>query len=250
MEIIKISKKSNDLYKIEFSDKTSLDFYDSVIIKYNLLKNKNIDSELLKEMINYNNELIVYYKALNLIKIKLRTKKEIKDKLKKLNYSVDIINKTIKKLEMQGYLNDEFYIKSYIHDQINLSLKGPEKIVYELNKLGFNNIELNICNDIWLDKIKKIITKKINSNHNLSKKFLIKKIKNDLVALGYPNDLINQEIDNIKYQDSKQIIQKEINKFMKKNQNKYSNEELKYKLKNYLYSKGFDYNNIDDLLTN
>ena len=250
MEIIKISKRANDLYKIEFSDNTSLNFYDAVIIKYNLLANKNIDDVLLKEMISYNNELTAYYKAINYIKTKLRTKNEIKTKLEKLNYSSEIINKVIKKLELQGYLNDDFYIKCYINDQINLSLKGQKKIIYELNKLGFKNVELDISDDIWLDKIKKIIEKKIKSNHNLSKNFLIKKIKNDLITLGYPNYLIEQEINNIDYQDNKQIIEKEINKFMKKYQNKYSKEELKFKLKRYLYSKGFVIDNVDDLLNN
>ena len=32
--------------------------------------------------------------------------------------------------------------------------------------------------------------------------------------------------------------------------NKYSEEELKYKLKGYLYSKGFSDYNLDDLLNN
>ena len=47
---------------------------------------------------------------------------------------------------------------------------------------------------------------------------------------------------------SKMGVKKEVNKFLRKYQNKYSEEELKYKLKNYLYSKGFEISNIDDLL--
>ncbi len=159
MEIVKLSKKSNNLYKIEFSDNTSLNFYDDTIIKYNLLINKKLDAKTFKEIIAYNDEVSAYYKAINYIKQKLRTKKEIENKLKKLNYNKEIISNVIKKLENQGYLNDELYIKSYINDQINLSIKGPKKIINELEKLGFKNVDeyLNVDNDIWINKINKII---------------------------------------------------------------------------------------------
>ena len=74
MEIVKLSKKSNNLYKIEFSDNTSLNFYDDTIIKYNLLINKKLDAKTFKEIIAYNDEVSAYYKAINYIKQKLRTK--------------------------------------------------------------------------------------------------------------------------------------------------------------------------------
>ena len=73
MEIVKLSKKSNNLYKIEFSDNTSLNFYDDTIIKYNLLINKKLDAKTFKEIIAYNDEVSAYYKAINYIKQKLTT---------------------------------------------------------------------------------------------------------------------------------------------------------------------------------
>ena len=251
MKIEKIVKKNKNVYQIKFSDNTSLNFYDDTIIKYNLLVNKNVDEATYKEALLFNQKAEAYYKAINYINQKLRTKREIEKKLK--DYNKDIVKEVIIKLEEQKYLNDDMYIKSYINDQINLTLKGPKKIIYELNKLGFKNVDnymSDITDDVWDIKIKKIINKKEKSNHNLSKNFLIKKIKNDLITLGYPNYLIEQEINNIDYQDNKQIIEKEINKFMKKYQNKYSKEELKFKLKRYLYSKGFVIDNVDDLLNN
>lgn len=250
MEIVKLSKKSNNLYKIEFSDNTSLNFYDDTIIKYNLLSNKKIDNKLFKKINEFNNEVSAYYKAINYIKSKLRTKREIENKLRKLNYSKDIINKVINRLEQQGYLNDSLYINSYINDQINLTLKGPNKIIYELEKLGFKNIKLNVSDDVWIDKINKIIEKKEKSNHNLSKRLLIQKIKVDLINLGYSEKLFQDILNSYKFKDNPDIIRKEVNKFLRKYQNKYSEEELKYKLKGYLYSKGFSDYNLDDLLNN
>ena len=153
---------------------------------------------------------------------------------------------------VEGYLNDELYIKSYINDQINLSIKGPKKIINELEKLGFKNVDeyLNVDNDIWINKINKIITKKEKSNHNLSKIFLINKIKSDLINLGYPDYLYKDILENYEFVDNPDILKKEVNKFLKKYQGKYNEDEIKYKLKGYLYSKGFNNCDIDDLLNN
>ena len=249
MKIEKIVKKNKNVYQIKFSDNTSLNFYDDTIIKYNLLVNKNVDEATYKEALLFNQKAEAYYKAINYINQKLRTKKEIEKKLK--DYNKDIVNEVIAKLEEQKYLNDDIYIKSYINDQINLTLKGPKKIVYELDKLGFKNVDKymsNINDEVWNMKIEKIISKKEKSNHNLSKSFLIRKIKGDLINLGYSPDLFQDILDNYSFIENMEIVKKEVNKFLRKYQNKYSEEELKYKLKNYLYSKGFEISNIDDLL--
>ena len=243
MKVERIIKKKNNQYQIMLSDKTSLSFYDDTIIKYNLLSKKEFDKKKLEEVIKYNNNIKAYYDALKYIKSKLRTKREIEDKLR-MNYGNDTIKDTIKRLEEQKYLNDEVYIKSYIADQINLSLKGPKKIIYELEKLGFksNEVEkyLDYDDNFWQDRIKKIINKKIKSNRNYSKRTLQNKIKEDLKTMGYTFDLIGNLVDNMDYSDDEDIIKKEILKAYRKYSRKYKDKELEFKLKQYLYSKGYN----------
>ncbi|MFR5856709.1 MAG: hypothetical protein ACLUFU_02730 [Bacilli bacterium] len=143
------------------------------------------------------------------------------------------------------------YIKSYINDQINLTLNGPKKILFELEKLGFKDIYkyMYMFDDVnWQEKIEKIISKKVKSNHNLSVIMLKNKIKNDLINLGYSKDLFQDVVENYVLLDNEEIINKEINKFKKKYKNKYSEEEMNYKLKYYLNQKGFNTEMINDLL--
>ena len=249
MEIVKLIKKNKNVYQVKFSDNTSLNFYDDTIINYNLLANKNIDDLQIKDIINYNNKIDAYYKALNYINIKLRTKNEIRKKLR--DYDKSIVDDVINMLEKQKYLNDEMYIKSYINDQINLTLNGPKKILYDLENKGFKDLDKysSLLVDVnWQEKITKIITKKEKSNHNLSIKFLKIKIEKDLLNLGYSKDLYQDALDNYEFLDNVEIINKEINKYKKKYKDKYDEEKLKNKLKYYLYQKGFDINNFDDLL--
>lgn len=249
MEIVKLIKKNKNVYQVKFSDNTSLNFYDDTIINYNLLVNKEISDLQIKEIINYNNKIDAYYKALSYINVKLRTKNEIRKKLK--DYDKNIIDEVIEKLESQKYLDDELYIKSYINDQINLTLNGPKKILFELEKLGFKDIYkyMYMFDDVnWQEKIEKIISKKVKSNHNLSVIMLKNKIKNDLINLGYSKDLFQDVVENYVLLDNEEIINKEINKFKKKYKNKYSEEEMNYKLKYYLNQKGFNTEMINDLL--
>ena len=244
MKIEKISKKNSNMYQILLSDNTSLSFYDDTIIYYNLLANKEFSEAKLKEMLTYNSNVAAYYKALSYIKAKLRTKREVTAKLRSLGYSDTVINSVITKLTNQNYLNDDLYLKCYLTDQVNLTLKGPNKITNELVKLGFNIEDINeklSCyeKEIWQEKVDKIIAKKIKSNHNLSKAMLQNKLRQDLKNMGYAKDLIDNSIAKMDYKDDDSIIKKEVAKAYKKYSTKYSGSELNFRIKHYLYTKGF-----------
>ena len=56
----------------------------------------------------------------------------MKDYLIKKKYDLQDIDKVIDKLKCKGYLNDEYYAKCYITNQVNLSNDGPIKIIKHL----------------------------------------------------------------------------------------------------------------------
>ena len=253
MEIIKISKKNKNTYEVTLKDLTKLNLFEDTIIYYNLLSNKKISQEELNEITTYNASLGAYYKAINLINFKLRTKKEINDKLKKLNYSSDIISNTIKRLEMEGYINDEKYLKSYINDQINLTLKGPNKIMTELVKLGFSKDKIillldNYDSELWCEKINKIVAKKIKSNHNLSNNMFKEKLKKDLYNMGYYKELVDIILNSMEFDSDIDILKKEYEKEYKKLSRKYEGSTLYNKIKYSLYKKGFSLENIESIM--
>ena len=97
MKKISKIKKNNNKYTIILGDNSSLSFYSDTLIKYNLLKPRKISDKELEKIINYNNFIEAYNKALKYISFKVRTKKEIKDKL--CDYNKNIVNDVIKKLD-------------------------------------------------------------------------------------------------------------------------------------------------------
>lgn len=198
MEIKSYKKLHSNLYEVSFDDE-KIKLYDDIIIKYNLLLKKEIDKRTWQQVIKENDSLMAYYKALKYLNIKLRSEKEIANYLKKLSIDDNEVLNTINKLKKEGYLNNDLYLKSYINDQINLSMHGPYKIKNSLINLGFKEGEIdsylnNIDKDIWENKIKKIITKrkKLAKKANFKEKTYIY-----LFNLGYENSMIYNLLGDI-----------------------------------------------------
>jgi len=242
MKIVSYKKKKNNLYEIMLSNNSIINLYDDVILKYELLLKRELDDKLLEDIIQDNSNLESYYVALKYVNTKLRTEKEIRKKLN--NYSNSSIDYTINRLKNEGYLNEELYIKSYINDEINLKLVGQNKILNDLKKIGFKEIDIldylsSIDNEIFLNKIDKFINNKINTNHNYSGLILKQKIISNLISKGFNKEDIYLIIDNYNFSDNIEIYEKEYNKLKNKLSKKYNGKDLEYRIKNSLLKKGF-----------
>lgn len=246
MKILCYKNKKGNIYEITLSNKEKITLYDDVILKYNLLITKEIKDNELNNILKDNDKIKAYLLAIKYIRVKLRTEDEIKKKLK--DYDKDTINYVINRLNKEKYLNNDVYIKAYINDSINLKFEGPNKILYDLKKIKFkedeiNNYLLKVDNDIWINKIRKYIKKKIETNKSLSKIFLEKKIKEDLFNKGFYKEDIDNTLNEFTIEEDKSIYEKEYTKLKNKLSKKYSNEELEYRIKISLYKKGFNQNN-------
>lgn len=246
MKIIKFKKDKNNIYKIYFDDDVVISLYDDVIVKYNLLVNKEMDINKFNEIVQYNSFLDGYYRSIKYINKKMRTELEIRKYLIKLDIKEKDINDIIKLLYKDGYLNKEIYYKAFINDRYNLSSDGPLKVSNELVKLGYNENDFKkyLYSFNWDEKINKLLDKKIKLNHKLSNNMFKIKLLNDLVKLGYQKSSVMMVLDNIVFSDDYKILKYELNKIKNKYSVKYSGNELEYKVINYLFKKGFNLSDI------
>ena len=254
MKIIKYSKLKDNRYNIKFDDREDIKLYDDIIIKYDLIRNKELDDNKLEDIIKDNNELEVYYKAIKFITTKLRTEKEIYNKFIK-DYDSKLVNKTIKKLKEEKYLNNDIYLRCYIDDQVLLNNIGPNKIKDNLLKLGLyeediNNYLENIDKEVWLNKLEKIINKKINSNHSYSNNKLKEKLVYDLSNQGFYKYMIEEVIDRSNFKEDNNLLERDFDKLYNKLCKKYEGKELDYQLRNRLLQKGYYYEDINNIMDN
>ena len=245
MQIIKFKKMSGSKYKVFFSDSSSIVLYEDIILKYNLLANKVVDDALLNQIKEDNNNYMAYDIALKYIKIKLRCESEIIDFLKKKQINSELIENVIKRLKKEGYLNQKLYIKSYINDKLNISNIGPIKIKKELISLGFNEKDIDmqldeIDKDYILEKLSKLIDKKLSIKSNYSGAILKKKIISYFSEKGYELSDINAVIEEKDF-NSNNDINKEYTKLYNKYSKKYAGAKLDSIINQKLYQKAYNY---------
>lgn len=253
MKIKKYTKLKSNKYNVEIDD-LNVKLYDDVIIKFELLRKDEIDEDLFQEITEYNDRLEAYYKALKYISRKLRTEKEMIKYLEN-DYSRSVVRETIDKLKKDGYLNEEIYLKSYLIDQVNLGISGPNKIKKDLVKLGIDAEKVvskisEISDDIWLSKLEKIVNKKIKSNKSYGTNKLKKKLLYDLSNLGYYKWMIEEVINKSEFSNNDNLIEKEYSKAYNKLSKKYTGYELETKIISKLITKGFYYDDIKKFMTN
>lgn len=243
MKINKFKKVGKNKYKVIF-DNTELTLYEDVILKYDLLIKSDIDLDLIDKIVEENRYYDVYDNALNYIEVKMRNRKELFNYLSNKGYDESLINKVLSKLDELGLLDNKKYISAYINDKVNLSNDGPYKIKKSLIDLDFDEKDIDdylytIDEDVWKDKLDKLINKKKSIMKSKSYYMFVNKIKNDLYNLGYDKDMIEDKLSNIEYDSNA------INKDFEKATKKFKND--KTKITNSLLRKGYSYEEINSL---
>lgn len=244
MKVEKYKKNSNGLYTVYLDNGNKLLLYEESILEFNLLINKNIDDiDLINE---FNLKYETYYYALKSINNRYRSIKEVIDLLKRKEFREYLIDFAIDKLINQGYLDDRLFTKLYINNQIVTTNRGPFRIKKDLLDKGVDSSIIDeeldtFTEELQLEKIDKIITKSIKSNHSRGGVILKTKIFNDLKMFGYEPSIINKIINDYDYSDNKDLYKKEYDKLYKRLSKKYSGSELEYKINEKLYQKGLYY---------
>lgn len=251
MRINKFKKLSGSKYKI-FFDNNTLTIYEDVIIKYNLLYKKEIDSDLLIEINKDNYKAGIYDTAIKYIGVRMRSIKEMHEYLIKKGYEEVDVNSTVERLIANGLLNDTLFSKSYTNDKLNLTNDGPNKIRKDLLNLGVNEEIINntlseIDKELITDKLNKIIDKTIKVNSKMPLIKLRNKVINRCANLGYNYEDINNIMDNVNLKSTSDI-KKEYEKLYMKYSKKYDGYKLETFIKSKLYQKGYSSEEINNIV--
>ena len=240
MRILRYKKITGNKYEVELENGEKIKLYEDVILKEELLLKKEINdiSLILKENSSYE----IYDTALKRLSHHSESLKGMREFLKKKGYDEQEIDKSLDKLVKNNYLNDQYYAKCYILNQINLSNDGPLKIKKHLDNL---DIPFDVYSEyfdyddsIWYERIKKYLNKNLKSNKKSPYVFKNKMFIN-LINLGYEREMINDCLNKIVFDNQDNLREKEQEKIRTKLSKKYHGEELERKIKEKLYMKGF-----------
>lgn len=252
MKIEKIKKLNNGKYKIVLDNADKITTYDDVILKNNLLFDKEIDFEELKSLNKQTTYYDIYNKIIKMIATKYRSEKEIRKFLQDKEITETEKKELVEKLKEIGMIDDIRFMKAYISDRMHLSSDGPYLIKKDLLDHGMdeNKVEEEISHisekDI-IEKIHKLVGKKIKSNTKYSIYILKQKLIGTLQLKGFDPRMIAEVFDTYEVVGHGPL-EKEYQKVSTKLSKKYEGNELYYQIKQKLYSKGFASSEIEGVM--
>jgi Uncharacterized protein conserved in bacteria len=267
---IELQKRNKDRVNVYINEEFSFACSAELIYTYNLSKDKEIDMDFLKEIIDKDNCIKCKSYALRIIERTHKTEKQIFDKLVQKEYDEKAINKTIDFLKEYKFIDDEKYAETYIKDK--LKSQGKNKIKYALINKGISEtlIKKNLScldKDIEESTALKLAEKKykllIKNESDVRK--IYKKLGDYLVRNGYNLDIVQSTLNNIVKEElnhpnttetQNESKDEDISKLYELAEKRYSiiiksendSRKIYKKLSDYLMRRGYSWNNIKSVL--
>lgn len=245
-DVVIIELKDNDskVYKYKIHTVAYTNYYVS--------NNTYIDDEFLSKLLKESSYYFTKDQVIKRLKLKDYSKYEIKEIIKS-KLEEEESERLISDLERNNYINDYNYVK-YIFESANSKLKGR---LYINNILKNKGIDEKIIESFYsyFDE-RKLAKKLINKEYKkLENKYpintIINKISYKLNYNGFNEEIINDELENLKGLNNnvdEEILLKDYTKVVKKYQNKYKNKELERKVIETLVAKGYNYKSVKALI--
>ena len=204
MQVIKINySKSKEVFEVIFEDETKLLLNYNIFEKYKVSVDMDFSENEILEMKYFSDIERAKSRAINYISGKLKTKYEVRLKLKENDFAEDVIDEVLDILEKEEYLNDRVYCEIFIEDKKKLNGYGKNKIKSLLIQKGISkNIFEDFLNefeyDEEFDNALKMGIQKLNLLSNEEDNFKKRqKIINYLAYRGFGFDVINDVLKEI-----------------------------------------------------
>lgn len=204
MQVVNINySKSKEVFEVVFEDETKLLLNYNIFEKYKVSVDMDFSEDEILEIKYFSDIERAKSRAINYISGKLKTKYEVRLKLKENGFAEDVIDEVLDILEKEEYLNDKVYCEIFIEDKKKLNGYGKNKIKSLLIQKGISkNIFEDFLNefeyDEEFDNALKMGIKKLellsNEEDNFKKK---QKIINYLTYRGFGFDVINDVLKEI-----------------------------------------------------
>ena len=234
-----------------------LELTDKIIESYKLDIGKEISKETFDILKDHEQVTRAYKKALKFLTIKDYTYNQMKKKLMDSgNYDDAQLDTTLELLESKNLINDEEYTINYLRRCTRLGV-GLNKAIYNLHTYGISNelidqcLEKNSFDDEYFAATK-IIDTYYNRNIGFSYKIMLKKIRDKLYIKGFTNETIEKALSDydfkFDYEKEHDALEKEYIKQKNKYLRKYEDKQLKEKIINSLLRKGYNYEDIKEIM--
>ncbi|QTU82797.1 RecX family transcriptional regulator [Carnobacteriaceae bacterium zg-C25] len=261
---IEVQQNNKHRFNIFIDDQFAFGVSEQTLLFFTLHKGMEITPQQQTKILKYDHFQRLYSAGVNYISYRMRSEKEVRDKLAKLldvsedetviNTQQKMIELAIKQLKSDGYINDTLYAQAFVEESLNVSGKGEFHIRRKLKEKGIaQEIVAQVLNEIdddtQNDTALQVATAFIKRQDVISSNALRQKLSNHLMQRGFSiqtvQTILNQmDTSTITKNENKNAItiaQKAYNTY----HNRYSGYDLWSKIKTYLLQKGYSFDAID-----
>lgn len=130
--------------------------------------------------------------ALRLLKTRIRSERELIERMERKGYSKDVSEKTASDLKKAGLLNDQRFAKLFALDEIELKCKGPRYIKYKLKMFGVNDDLISQALDEVMEEVdlKEVFARFVRSRSAKSRD----KIVEGLIRRGFDSHTVHETL--------------------------------------------------------
>ncbi len=238
VKIKKLVKKKGGLFVINCNG-VNYDVHENTIIKLNLLSDNVKCSEISNEISYYNEYYHSYSTVLKSIAKKALCEQEVRKLLK--DCEPQVIEDICNELKANNLVNDEVYAKLFINSYATNNKYSSRRIINELDsrQIIVSEVQIAELQALDFDKAFKIVEKLCAQTKDKSRIEFLNKCKLKLQSYSYAASVIEDVLSTLDY-DETAALQNACYKLCKR----YDKNKVKQKL----YSRGFDYQLIKEEL--
>lgn len=251
------AQKHQGRYNVYMDGQFAFPVAESVLIKFRLMKGMELDAAQIAEITTDDQIAKAYGRMLDYLSHQLRTEQEVVQKMHDLHIPEEYIEPVLKKLRYERLLDDHNYAASYVRTVMRTELKGPGVIRQKLRFKGVGELDIDdslqqFTEERQIENATKLAQKLFRRYHAQPTRRREEKVRQGLITNGYQADIFNMVKDEVKPAENltqqSELLNLQAEKAVKKYR-QYQGYERQMKIKQNLYRKGFDLDDIDDWIT-
>lgn len=248
------AQKQAGRYNIYLDGQYAFPVAESVLIKHRLLKGRVLDKVQIAQITTDDEIAKAYGTALDYLSYQLRTEHEVSQKLLSQGVPPAQIEMVCKKLRAEGLLDDRAYAAAFVRTVMKTELKGPAVIRQKLRAKRVGELEIDDAlaqfTPAWqLTNATKLATKLLARYARQPARRQREKVQLGLRTQGYESDVVAAALAAAQPPavsvDTTELLAREGEKIWQRYARKASGYQLTMKVKQALFRKGFDYDEIE-----
>lgn len=251
------AQKRKGRYNVYLDDQYAFPVAESVLIKYRLMKGMELNQAQIAQITTDDEIAKAYGRMLDYLSHQLRTEKEVIQKLHEIETPEEFVEPILQKLREERLLDDHNYAMSYVRTVMNTELKGPHVIRQKLRMKGIGELDIDAALEQFteakqLENATKLAQKLFKRYRSQPTRRQEEKVRQGLMTNGYRAESFNQIQETVEpvadAEQQAELLDRQAKKLLRRYQ-KYQGYERQMKLKQALYRKGFDFDAINDWVT-